>query len=155
MDAQAAADDMNGKCFAGVQITVKVQNQWASSCFSSSSGEYTVKVTNLSKHATEDTLKRIFCFSPGVVVLSVKVNQTDGVFNYAYVNYDNRSDAEQAENQLDGLRIDGIRVKVKLHSSGKATVSSPLPYGQFTPPYGRCSPTYGRCTPPYGRCSPT
>ena len=146
---------MNGKCFAGVQISVEVQDQWASSRSSSSSGEYTVKVTNFSKDTTEDTLKGIFSFSPGVVVLSVKVNQTDGVFNYAYVNYDNPSDAEQVEKQLDGLRIDGKIVKVKLHSSGKATVSSPLPYGRCTPPYGRFTPPYGRYSPSYGRYSPS
>ena len=48
--------------------------------------------------------------------VTVKVNQTDGVVNYAFVN--NPSDAEQAVKQLHSLRIDGNIVKVRLHSSG-------------------------------------
>ena len=130
-DAQAAADDMNGKCFAGVQIGVKVQGEWASSCSSPSSKKYTVKVTNLSKHTTENMLEGIFCFSSEV---TAKVNQTDGVFNYAYVNYDNPSDAEQAVKQVNGSRIDGNIVKVRLHSSGEDTVRSPSSYeSPFSP----------------------
>ena len=146
-DAQAAADDMNGKCFASVQISVKVQGEWASSCSSPSSKKYTVKVTNLSKHTTNDTLEGIFGFSSEV---TAKVNQTDGVFNYAYVNYDNPSDAEQAVKQLNGSRIGGNIVKVRLHSSGEDTVSSPSSsYESFSTPF---SPARPWSIPPRARC---
>ena len=128
-DAQAAASDMDGKWFDGVQIRVKVQDQTAP--LSHQGNICTVKVTNLSKHTTKNKLKDIFacCFH----VLSVKVNQTNGNFNYAYVNFASPNDAEQAEKQLDGLKIDENIISVRLHSSGEATVGSSLPHGHFSP----------------------
>ena len=134
-DAQAAANDMDGKWFDGVQIRVKVQDQTAP--LSHQGNTCTVKVTNLSKHTTKNTLKDIFrCFH----VSSVKVNQTDGNFNYAYVNFASPNDAEQAEKQLDGFKIDENVIRVRLHSSGEAAVGSPLPHGHFSPSFVKIPP---------------
>ena len=132
-DAQAAANDMDGKWFDGVQIRVNVQGQTAP--LSHQRNTCTVKVTNLSKHTTKNKLKDIFAchFSPKICVLSVKVNQTEGNFNYAYVNFACPNDAEQAERQLTGLEVDGNIISVRLHSSGEAAVGSPLPHGHFSP----------------------
>ena len=135
---------MNGKEIDRMQITVKVQGQKVSSRSSSSSGEYTVKITNLSKRTTQETLDNMFSFSGEVEILGgVKVKRTKGVFNYAYVNYTNPTDVERAERELSGLKIDGNTVKVKSHFSGEAaTVGSPISYGQSSafPPFSPTRP---------------
>ena len=80
--------------------------------------------TSRTPHTTNDTLEQVEgifqCFPSEV---TAKVNQTDGVVNYAFVN--NPSDAEQAVKQLNGLRIVG---QVRLHSTGEDTVSSSSSY---------------------------
>jgi len=122
-DAQIAANEMDGEKIDGMQITVKVQGQK----FSGRSPTSTVKITNLSKQTTEEALRNTFSFSAEVTIRSVKVNQTVGAsaFNYAYVNYTNPSDAERAERELNGIKIDGSIVKVRPHFSGEATVGYP------------------------------
>ena len=124
---------MDGKWFDGVQIRVKVQGQTAS--LSHQGNTCTVKVTNLSKCTTENELKGLFAcyFSPKDCVLSAKVNQTDGDFNYAYVNFASPDDAVQAERLLDGSKIDKNIIRVRLHFSGETTVYSPLPHGDIPP----------------------
>ena len=126
-DAQRAANEMDGVKINGMPITVKVQGQKVSGRSSSSSGDYTVKITNLSKRTTEETLRNMFSFSGEVDTpnLGVKINKTESAFNYAYVNYTNPSDAERAERELNGLKIDGSIVKVRPHFSGEATMGSP------------------------------
>jgi len=126
-DAQMAANEMDGVKINGMPITVKVQGQKVSGRSSSSSGDYTVKITNLSKRTTEETLRNMFSFSGEVDTpnLGVKINKTESTFNYAYVNYTNPSDAERAERELNGLKIDGSIVKVRPHFSGEATMGSP------------------------------
>ena len=83
--AQTAARGLNGTTLSGGRITVKLQGDSSSG---SSVGDYTVKIENLSKKTTEQTLEEVFGFFENVEVVSVKINSpASSPFNYAYVNY--------------------------------------------------------------------
>ena len=121
--ARTAARELNGTMLNGGRLTVKLQGE---SSTRSSVGEYTVKVENLSKTTTEDTLEDFFGFFDNVEVASIKINRPPGSsFNYAYVNYYNAEDAQRAVDELNNTKIEGLIVKVKLHQS-QGGVRSPL-----------------------------
>ena len=121
--ARTAARELNGTMLNGGRLTVKLQGE---SSTRSSVGEYIVKVENLSKTTTEDTLEDFFGFFDNVEVASIKINRPPGSsFNYAYVNYYNAEDAQRAVDELNNTKIEGLIVKVKLHQS-QGGVRSPL-----------------------------
>ena len=124
--ARTAARELHGTTLSGGRLTVKLQGDLESST-RSSVGEYTVKVENLSKTTTEDTLEELFGFFENVEVASIKLNTpANSPFNYAYVNYYNAEDAQRAVEELNNTKIEGSTVKVKLHQS-QGGIHSPFP----------------------------
>lgn len=92
-EAAQAAVKLNGTTLNGGKITVKLQGEWTSTA----KGNCTVKVENLSKKTTEETLEEIFGFFGDTEVVSVKINTSaNSPFNYAYVNYSSMQDAQRA-----------------------------------------------------------
>jgi RNA recognition motif-containing protein len=124
--AHEAVDEMNGKVFHGKRINCKVQVEENRS---PSVGEYTVKVTSVSKNTTEVTLVEVFGFGNPNCVQSVRmVPCSPGfIYNYAYVNYFYARDAERAVAELDQRRVDGCAVRVKLHSGQVGSPSADAP----------------------------
>ena len=109
--AETAARELNGITLNDGRLTVKLQG-------GSSVGEYTVKVENLLKLTTEDTLKELFGFFDDVEIASIKINRPAiSPFNYAYINYYNAEDAQRAVDEFNNTKIEGLTVKVKLHQS--------------------------------------
>ena len=122
--ARTAARELNGTTLNGGRLTVKLQG--AENSTRSSVGEYTIKVENLSKMTTEDTLEELFGFFENVEVASIKLNTpANSPFNYAYVNYYNAEDAQRAVDELNNTKIEGSTVKVKLHQS-QGGIQSPF-----------------------------
>ena len=113
--AQAAARDLNSTTFCGKLINCKVQGEAASERRSPSVGEYTVKVTSISKHVTEEMLSTAFCFGDPNCLQSVKIIPCP-TGPYAYVNYFSQRDAERAVSSLDRSMLNGSEVRVKMHS---------------------------------------
>ena len=138
-EARRAATAMNRSKVYGAPITVRVQGE-----SSTSSGKCTVKVTYLVKDIDEATLEDFFSFS-GELSISSKLNSCDDPFNYAYVNYTSPEDAERAVRELDGRRISGGNIKVKLHDSGSASNSpfQAIPGMQQWQPFNVNSPQRG------------
>ena len=121
--ARTAARELNGTTLSGGRLTVKLQGE---SSTKSSVGDYTVKVENISKKTTEDTLEELFGFFKNVEVASIKLNSpANSPFNYAYVNYYNAEDAQRAVDELNNTKIDGSSVKVKTHQS-QGGIQSPI-----------------------------
>ena len=117
--AVTAAVELNGITLNGGRLTVKLQG-------GSSVGEYTIKVENLLKLTTEDTLKELFGFFDNVKIASIKINcPAISPYNYANVNYYNAEDAQRAVDELNNTKIDGLTVKVKLHQS-QSGIRSPV-----------------------------
>ena len=115
--AHEAAKWMNGSMVGGQTIKCKVQSEFERERRSSSVGEYTLKVTHISKHTTESTLKNLFCLGNSNAISSLRILSTSALFNYAYVNYFSRVDAEAAASSLDRRKLDGATIKVKLQES--------------------------------------
>ena len=125
--AETAVKVLNGTTLNGGRLTVKLQGE---SSARSSVGEYTVKVENLLKTTTEDTLEELFGFFDNIEVASIKINRPAfSSFNYAYVNYYNAEDAQRAVDELNNTKIEGLIVKVKLHQS-QGGVRSPFSASQ-------------------------
>ena len=121
--AQRAVSDMNGGEISGHRLTVKLQGANPTPPHVISPTSCTVKVTNVSKYATESNLTEIFSFSGSINLASVKLNSTSSPFNYAYVNYSNSIDAERAVVELNGCRTrDGVKLQVKLHGAASSAV---------------------------------
>ena len=115
--AHEAAKWMNGSMVGGQTIKCKVQSEFERERRSTSVGEYTLKVTHISKHTTENTLKNLFCLGNSNAISSLRILSTGAPFNYAYVNYLSRVDAEAAASSLDRRKLDGATIKVKLQES--------------------------------------
>ena len=126
--AEAAANGMNGALVNGKRINCKAQCEPVREHRSPSIGEYTVKVTCISKDTSEDTLSHLFSFgaSSHNIILSIRLNQCPKEpFNFAYVNYFLQSDAERAVNRLDQRNVDGSQIRVKLHPAQQVSQHSP------------------------------
>ena len=126
--AEAAANYMNGALIGGKRINCKAQCEPIREHRSPSIGEYTVKVTCISKDTSEDTLSRLFSLgaSSHNIIQSIRLNQCPKEpFNFAYVNYFSQSDAERAVNRLDQQKVDGSQIRVKLHPAQQVSQHSP------------------------------
>ena len=143
-DAQRAAAAMNEKEFRGRRVSVKVQGAGGES----TKETYAVKVSNLAKHVSEEVLEGLFGLSETLNVLRVNVIECEGQpFNYAYVNYGKLEDAQKAATQLNGRRVGGSNIKVRVHTSG--SMSSPqsrMPPATFLP---QSPPQFFQSTPSY------
>ena len=140
--AQAAAKRLNGTVFSGGTITVKLQGCNCHTSLSTSTGTYTVKVENLSKKVTKEILEEVFGFYGDTEVISVKINTPDtSPFNYAYINYSNAQDAQRAVEELNGSKILGSVVRVKIQNSGnldtRSPTSFPVTVSQYLPTSNR------------------
>ena len=131
-DAQAAIRALNQYEVNGTRLSVKLQSSEAASVSLPQSAApvtqtYTVKVTNIPKLVTTSDLTEMFSFSGSVNVASLKLNQTQTDVNFAYVNYTNSVDADQAVEVLNGSIVRGLKLIVK-HGKGvsdtTATTSS-------------------------------
>ena len=117
--AQTASKEMNGTLIGGKRINCHAQVRGsANEGRSSSVGEYTVKVTYISKCTNDDTLSSVFGFGDGNKIHSIKIVPcpTDPT-NFAYINYFSQSDAERAVSSLDQQLVDGSKVRVKMHQT--------------------------------------
>ena len=127
--ALAAAKTLNGSLLSGGKITVKVSEGGSSCSMSSGADTCTVKVENLSKKVTEETLEEVFAFFGEAEVVSIKINTPDKTaYNYAYVNYASVHDAQRAATELNGSKILGSNIRVKLQNSGKPGTQSSIPF---------------------------
>ena len=126
--ALAATKRLNGSVLSDGTITVKLSE--GSSCSVGSGADIcTVKVENLSKKVTEETLEEVFGFFGETEVVNIKINTPDkSAFNYAYVNYANVHDAQKAVKELNGSKILGSNVRVKLQNSGKLDIQPSTPF---------------------------
>ena len=118
-DAQKAASAMNGKDIHGNKISVKIHGD-------STKEVYTIKVSNIAKHTSEEAIAGLFSLSGKLNVHNVNLIECgEGhPFDYAYVNYGTLEDARQAETQMDGRRVSGSYIKVRIHSDA----NSPQPH---------------------------
>ena len=110
-EAQTAARATNGSILVGERITAKVEGYP-----SSSQDGCTIKVENLSKTTTEETLDEVFSFFGDVKVIGIKLRNTAAGSNYAYVYYSRAQDAQRAVSEHNRTKIDESVVWVKLHS---------------------------------------
>ena len=121
LDAEDALQQMNQTTLCGKKITVKRQYSSSSASYSVTE-QYTVKVTELSKETTKETLNIMFkVVSPDAHVLSVKINEGHGEFNWAYVNYNSLNDAQKAVQLYNGTKIDSSKIRVKMQESLRHT----------------------------------
>ena len=100
--AQKACEALNGRKFRGIVLHVKHKSSDKESLV-----QYTVKINNLSPHVTESELRDI-CEGFGTVS-SVKVNP-----GYAYINFLDNEEAQNAIDYLNGLDLWGSKIKAKL-----------------------------------------
>ena len=87
------------------------------------STQTTVKVEQLSPLVDEGDLK--LASGNSSCICSVKINATQGAFNFAYVNYSTMRDAQEAVTVLNGKRLHGTNISAKLHTaSSKCSLPS-------------------------------
>ena len=133
-NAQEAASKMNGAEVYGKCINCRAQESgFVHERRSLSVGEYTVKVTCVSKKTNTETLSGLFSFGNGNAIQSVRINPCpDSPSNFAYVNYFSQGDAERAVNCLDKQQVDGSQIRVKLHQVNQTSpkqLSAPQLHG--------------------------
>ena len=118
-DAQKAASAMNRKDIHGNKISVKIHGD-------STKEVYTIKVSNIAKHTSEEAIAGLFSLSGKLNVHNVNLIECgEGhPFNYAYVKYRTLEDARQAETQMDGRRVSDSNIKVRIHTDA----NSPQPH---------------------------
>ena len=73
--------------------------------FQPTSTRYTVKVELLSPLVDENVLR--LATGKSGYISSVKINKTQDAFNFAYVNYSQMEDAEEAVRMLNGENLLG------------------------------------------------
>ena len=126
--AEAAAKKMDGAVVGGSRISCKVQREPMREHRPPSVGEYTVKVTCVSKNTSEDTLSGVFSLGNCNAIQSIRIMPCpNALSNYAYVNYFSQSDAERAVTSLDERQVDGSQIRVKLHAGQGSSLSPKLP----------------------------
>ena len=76
----------------------------------------TVKVENLSRGTSEETLNEVFGFNEDVDIFGITIKSPAIGPNYAYVYYYREQDAQNAVSKLDNTKIGASVVCVKLHS---------------------------------------
>lgn len=125
-DAKEAAEHLNATNMWGTPILVKVhkpddgkqpftsRTTYPKSNQTLSGKLHAVKVEQLPNHVTKEMLSNTFsaCGS----VKSVKINTSHTAFNYAYVNYAQLQNAEEAVQKLNGAKLWGTFITVKLHN---------------------------------------
>ena len=133
--AQEAVSKMNGTLVGGKHINCRAQDSsgLVRDRRSPSVGEYTVKVTCVSKNTNEETLSSLFSFGNGNAIQSVRINPCpDSPCNFAYVNYFSHIDAERAVTCLDKREVDDSQIRVKLHQVNQTSpklLSAPQLHG--------------------------
>ncbi len=153
-EAKIAVSGLNGYSIGTTKLSVKMQGSLSnpsanpSAAMAPNSGVqvYTVKVNNISKMVTESELSDIFTFSGMVALTSMKLNQTPGPFNFAYVNYHMYADADRAVNELNGCSIKhGSKIQVK--HCGQPPLQTPALPQPFAPSDTTISaPSSASCT---------
>ena len=112
-DALAAARAMNGAILDGHILTVQVKGH------PFSQKDSIVKVENVSRSTSEETLREIFGFNEDVDTFGITLKCPAVGSNYAYVYYCNEEDAQKAVSELDNTIINESVVRVKFHSLKK------------------------------------
>jgi RNA recognition motif-containing protein len=69
------------------------------------------------------------------------MHPTAGPFTFAFVGFADSSSALNAVQALDGMQLDGCRVRVELTRVGLAAAAAPAAPPQADPDAGRSSPT--------------
>ena len=134
--AQEACEKLDGTVLSGTVLRVKRKSSDRESVV-----QYTVKINNLSTHATESELRDI-CGRFGIVS-SVKVNP-----GFAYINFLDNEDAQSAANHLNGLDLAGSIMKAKVHHQNTQTNYPPV-YQHFPIPPPQSVPSHYSCIPSY------
>ena len=111
--ALEAATQMNDRVVGEKTIKCKAQSEPERQRRSSSVGDYTLKVTHISKQTSEASLSSLFSLGSSNTIESLRIVPTDDRFNYAYVNYFSQVDAEAAATRLDGKLVDSSEIKVR------------------------------------------
>lgn len=110
-DAHTAVYKMNGCILQGKRVSVKLQT-----AYSIPQPQFTVKVQNLSKETMENTLEREFSLHGTLHIHSLKVVRCEEApVNFAYINYQHKSDVEMVIKLLNNKVVDGKMIKVKEH----------------------------------------
>ena len=113
-DALTAARAMNGAILDGHILSVQVKEHSYSP-----RNDSIVKVENLSRSTSEETLNEVFGFNKDVDILGITIKSPAIGPNYAYIYYYNEQDAQKAVSELDNTKIDESVVRVKLYSLKK------------------------------------
>ena len=110
-DALTAARAMNGAILDG-----HILNAYVKGCSSLPQDDSTIKVENLSRSTSEETLNEVFGFHEDVDVFGITIKAPAVGPNYAYIYYFHEKDAQRAVSELDSTKIDESVVKVKLYT---------------------------------------
>ena len=74
-----------------------------------------VVVYNVSPNLTEQHIKEIFSHYGNIRDVYIAINEDTKVKkDYAFIEFENREDAEQAELYMNGGQIDGLIIKVEI-----------------------------------------
>ena len=74
-----------------------------------------VVVHNISPNLTEQHIKEIFSHYGNIRDVYIAINEDTKVKkDYAFIEFENREDAEQAELYMNGGQIDGLIIKVEI-----------------------------------------
>ena len=110
-EAQAAARATTGALLSGQRISANVEGHLPSTLF----GACTIKVENLARKTTEDTLEEVFGFGGEIEVVGITIKVPAIGSSFAYVYYPNKQAAMRAVSENDEANIDDSIVKVKSH----------------------------------------
>ena len=131
-EAQAAARATTGAQLNGQTITVNIEGHSRSTLF----GTCTVKVENLARKTSEDTLEEVFGFGGEVEVVGIKIKIPGLGPSFAYVYYSSEQAAMRAVSEINETSIDDSVVSVKRHelSNMLSVVCDPLIVRTLTSP---------------------
>ena len=74
-----------------------------------------VVIYNVSPNLTEEHIKEIFSEYGKIKDVYIAINEdTKAKKDYAFIEFENREDAEQAELYMNGGQIDGLIIKVEI-----------------------------------------